>query len=139
MTATILPMAKALYFCDEVLEDPTSLKTHMIGVFNAIRAPASATFPYRLPEFCVFAQLVGGVGEVPIHVEIVDKNSEVVIYEFPKQHLRFPTRLSIVFACFRIRNCWFTQPGVHVVELYCQDTFIDDRVLHILAEERDEP
>src|SRR5262249_25315073 len=107
MSTTVLPVAKALYLCDEVLEDPSSRKVHFLGVFNAIRSPD--VLPLQLGQLCVFVQLVGGIGDVPMHVEIVKPDTDEVIYEFPEQHLRFPTRHSTVSACFRIRNCTFAQ------------------------------
>jgi hypothetical protein len=139
MPTTVVPVTKAVYLCDDVAEDKPSRKVHLLGVFNAVRPPGQTPYPFRLGQLCVFAQLVGGVGEVPIHVEIVDPETEEVIYAFPEQRLRFSSRQATVSASFRIRNCSFSRPGVYVVELYCQDTFLDDRALHLLAAEEAEP
>ena len=135
---TVLPVAKAVYLCDEVLEDPLSRKVHLLGVFNALRVPGSTPFPFHLGQLCVGAQLIGGIGEVPFHVEIVSAETEEVIYAFPQRRLQFANRHSTVFACFRIRNCLFPQSGVYIVELYSENTFIDDRALYVLAEEGSE-
>jgi hypothetical protein len=136
MSMTVVPVTKAVYLCDDVIEDRQTQKVHLLGIFNAIRPQGQTPYPFCLGQLCVFAQLVGGVGEVPTTVEVVNAETETVVYAFPEQGLRFASRQTIVSACFRIRNCVFSEPGVYVVELYCQGTFIDDRTLHLLEEER---
>ncbi len=86
---TVMPVSKAVYLCDEVVEDKTSQKVHLLGLFNAVRPPASSHYPFRLGQLCVFAQMIGGVGVLPVHVEVVNAQTEEVIYAFPKQDLRF--------------------------------------------------
>lgn len=136
MATTVVPVTKAVYVCDDVVEDNSSRKVHLLGVFNAVRPQGKSPYPFCLGHLCVFAQLIGGVGKVPIHVEIVNAKTEEVVYAFPEERLRFLTRQTTVSACFRIRNCLFSNPGEYIVELYSRDTFIDDRVLHLLAEEK---
>jgi len=87
--ASMIPIAKALYICDEVLMDSTRAKPDLAGVFNAIRPPA---FPHVLPRLCVFAQLVGGHGEVNCIVRVVNAQNRDVVYESPRQTVRFDDR-----------------------------------------------
>lgn len=77
--ASIIPVAKALYLCDDILSDPARGKPHLIGVLNAIRVP---TFPHTLAKLCVFAQLGGGLGDVRCYVEVVDAASGEVCLPF---------------------------------------------------------
>jgi hypothetical protein len=135
MTNTVIPVTKAIYVCDEVVEDPTSRKVHFLGIFNAVRPASPAAYPFRLGQMCVVAQLIDGLDEIPIRSEIVRAETEEVVYSSAEQRLRFPQRHTTVFACFRIRNCPFPQPGVYFVELYCGDVLLDDRTLHLLPEE----
>lgn len=138
MATSVVPLTKGVYLCDDALEDQVNRKVHLLGVFNALRPQPSISFPYRLNQLCVFAQLVGGVGDAPIHVEVVQGKTDLVIYTYPEQHLNFPTRQTTVSACFRIRNLSFPDPGVYFVELYCQDTFLDDRAIYLISREEAE-
>ena len=52
MAMTVVPLAKAVYLCDDVVEDPSSRKIHLLGLFNAVR-PTS--YPHVLGRLCVFA------------------------------------------------------------------------------------
>jgi Family of unknown function (DUF6941) len=132
MATNVVPVAKAVYLSDDVIEDPQSRKVHLLGTFNAARPPGQPAFPYRPRQICVFAQLVGGVGEAPIHVEIIRAATEEVIYTFPERRIRFPTRHTTVSACFRVRDCVFPEAGTYIVELYCNNTFLDDRTLQLI-------
>ena len=133
MATTVVPVTKALYLCDDVVEDPSSRKVHLLGTFNALRPPAGATYPYRLGQLCVFAQLAGGVGELPVRLEIVRARDDAVVYAAPERRLRFPSRLTMVSVCFRLRNRPFPEAGVYFVELYARDAFLDDRALLLLV------
>jgi hypothetical protein len=134
MATAVLPLTKAIYLCEDVIEDRSNHNIHLIGTFNAIR-PADSVYPYRPAQLCVFAQMVGGVEEASIHVEIADTRSGALVYAWPEQRIRFPGRRTTVFACFRILNCVFPEPGVYVVELYANRVFLDDRILHLIAPE----
>jgi len=131
MASLILPVAKGVYLCDEVVADVSSDKIHLLGAFNAIRPP-EPSFPYRLGRLCVFAQLIGGAGETPIHVAVVHEETEEVVYESTAHPVRFTTRHTTVSVCVRILGCPFPGPGVYLVELYCGGQFLDDRALHVL-------
>jgi hypothetical protein len=132
MATAVLPLTKAIYLCDEVVEDRLKHKTHLLGTFNALR-PAGATYPYRPRQLCVFAQLVGGLREAPVHVEIANARTGAIVYAFPQQRVQFPGRRTTINACFRICNCVFPEAGVYVVELYAHGIFLEDRLLHLLA------
>lgn len=132
MATNVLPIAKAVYLSDDVVQDRQSRKLHVVGIFNAIRPPGQQTYPYQPRQICVFAQLTGGLGEVSVHVEIVEAATEEAIYVFQEQRIRFATRRSTVSACFRIRDCEFPAAGVYIVELYCNGLFLDDRALELL-------
>jgi hypothetical protein len=135
MVPPVGPIAKAIYLCDDVLANPMRGKIHLLGVFNAIRPPAGTAFPYRQGQLCVVIQLVDAFGEVPISIEIIDAQTEGVVYVSPSQQLRFPSRHTTITACFRVRQCWFATPGVYLVEVSCKGTVLDDRSFHLLAPE----
>jgi hypothetical protein len=61
----IVPVARALYLCDYHIGFSDG-KVDLYGLFNAIRP--SHGYPYAQGRFCVFAQLVNGLGKVPFFV-----------------------------------------------------------------------
>jgi hypothetical protein len=138
MLPEVHPIPKAVYLCDDVVPDAETGKVHLLGVFNAAR-PAGGIFPYRLDRLCVFAQLVGGPPEAPMHIEVVRAETDEVAYASPTYSVRFPTRLTTTSVCIRVRGCPFPAPGVYLVELYCSGVFLDDRSLHLLAPQGDAP
>jgi hypothetical protein len=132
---SVTPVGKVLYVGDEVLEDSNTGKTHLLGLFNVIRTPGGTTFPFYLKRLCAFAQFVDGVGEVPIHLEVVNVATQKIVFRSPERTIHFPNRQTTVTAVFRLLNCRFPEPGVYLVELHAADTFVDDRILHVLRED----
>lgn len=132
MTISLLPVVKSVYLCDDVVQDAENRKINLLGIFNSLRPRQGPGYPYHLREFCVFAQMVGGIGEAPARVEIVSAQRDEVVYAFPTQHVHFADRHTVVSVCFRIRNCPFPAAGVYFVELFCNNSFVDDRALRLL-------
>lgn len=126
------PVVKALYLCDDVLSDPTRSKPHLIGVLNAIRPPA---FPHVLKKLCVFAQLIGGHGEVRCMIRVVHAANRDLTYESNEFPLRFTDRRQTRYFVLRIEDIALQEPGEYWVELHCNGEFVDDAILRILDEE----
>jgi hypothetical protein len=131
--ASVVPVGKIVYLCDDVLEDQTTGKTHILGIFNAVRTPGTVAFPYRLGRVCVFAQFSGGGGQVPVRVDVVNGKTDEVVFRSRRMLIDFSGKQSEVSVCLRIRSMKFPVPGVYVVEMYCGGRFIDDRLLRLLA------
>lgn len=132
MAAPVLPVAKALYLCDEILEDPVSRKVSLLGALNAVRPQGVPPFPHRQQQLCVVVQLTGGSGEVRAHVEVIQAATGLTIHTTQEHRIRFASRNAIVYANFRLRDVVFPESGAYFVEFYCQETFLDDRVLYLL-------
>jgi hypothetical protein len=131
----IRPFARALYLCDYVIGYENG-KTDLYGLFNAIRARA---YPHTQARFCVFAQLVGGLGEVPFFVDVIFRPRNELVRTTQVQQLRFPDREVVVQMASEIQGCAFPAPGPYLLELYCDNTCVADVPLVLLeAEEHDE-
>ncbi len=125
------PTGKLVYLCDEVLHDPASGKISYLCIFDDVAAPPGSGYPFRLGRMCVAAQLVGGVGPIPVHVEVVEGATQNLVRRAGPFTLNFPGRHQIVTACVRLLNVAFPGPGVYFVELYSQGAFVDDRTLRL--------
>ena len=128
--AVVVPVAKALYLCDEILSDPARMKPHLVGILNAIRAPS---FPHVLPRLGIFAQLVGGFGEVPCVVRVVNAHNRELVYESPVRTVAFGDRLDTRYFVMRLANITIRTAGDFWVEFYCGGLFVDDALLRILG------
>jgi hypothetical protein len=126
--ASLIPIAKALYLCDDILSDPTRVKPHLIGVLNTVRVPS---FPHDLPQLCIFARLIDGLGQVRCRVQVTRASDRAVIYRSPERILDFPDRHQTRYFILRMQQVHCPAPGEYWVEFYCNNEFIDDAVLRL--------
>jgi hypothetical protein len=125
------PTGKIVYVCDEVLQDPTSGKFNFLGIFDDVLPSAAAGYPFQLGRMCVAAQLVGGSGQVPIHIEVVDGTTQNLVRGAGPFLVSFPSRHQVVTVCIRVLNLVFPNPGLYFVEIYSHGAFLDDRLLRL--------
>jgi hypothetical protein len=130
-STSFLPVAKTVFISDDVLIDPKSGKTHLLGLYDAIRPAEGHDYPYQLGKLCVFAEFTDGFGELPFHAEITQLATQETVLRTKEHRVRFPHRHACMKVCFRLKECMFPAPGDYAVELYCRDQFIDDRILHL--------
>ena len=132
MAQPILPILKSVYICDDVVD--TTGKVSLLNLWNAVRVPTDAAFPYTLGKLCVFAWLRGGQGKVKTRVDIVRASTGMLIHKTPDFLIHFVERNTSVFAKYKIERCQFWQPDDYHVEFYCEDDFIDDQVIRVFQE-----
>lgn len=122
----VIPVAKALYLCEEV--DVESGAINLYALFNAIPAPV---FPHTHESFCVFAQLTGGLGEMPAHYDVVRARDERVVYVSETRRLRFDRRSQTLRMSMTCEGVPFEEPGVYFVQLFCDNTLVADVTLEL--------
>jgi hypothetical protein len=122
-----IPTAKALYLCEEV--DVEGGMTNLYALFNAI---GPRQYPHTQPSFVCFAQLLGGLGQVPFHVDITRAEDTRLIHWTDVRSLWFPDRNVLVQLAVSITGCVFERPGVYLVELYCDNTWVGDTTIRLL-------
>lgn len=126
--ATIIPCAKALYLCDGHLGFANQ-KTDLVGIFNAIRAPA---YPHRQTHFVIFAQLIGGLGRVPFYFDVKFPQRNRLVHTTQVNLIDFPHREKLIQVAFTIQGCKFPWAGRYLVELFCDGQWIADTSLELL-------
>jgi hypothetical protein len=124
----IRPFARALYLCDYVIGYENG-KTDIYGLFNVIRASA---YPHSQTRFCVFAQLTGGLGQVPFFVDILFRPRDELVRTTEVRHLQFSDREAVVQLALEIEGCRFPDPGPYLIELYCDNQCVADVPLLLL-------
>ena len=122
MAAAMIPSAKAIYLCEEV--DVEGGMTNLYALFNAIRPKH---YPHTQGSFVCFAQLVGGLGDVPFYFDIRRAEDDRLIRNTNIRVLHFPDRTSQRQVVVNVEGCVFDKPGVYLVELYCDNTWVATR------------
>src|SRR4051794_2675660 len=120
--AIILPVAQALYLCDGHLGYPGG-KTDLMGLFNSIRP---AGFPHVQKQFVVFAKLLQGLGQVPFYIDIRLASTQQLSHVSTTHTLLFPDRDTVVEMALTLKGVRFPQPGIYLVELFCDGQWIAD-------------
>jgi hypothetical protein len=132
MAALVKPVAKCVYVCDDVVEDPASGKVSVLNLWDTVRVPVGAALPYTLPRLCVFVWWRDGQGKVKTHIDIVQASTEALIRRTRACVLDLRERTSSVYARYRIQNCGLPAFGFYHVELYCEDEFVDDQIINVV-------
>ena len=125
--ASIVPVAKALYLCDYHV-GYASGKIDLYGVFKAIQP---SRYPHRKGPFVCFAQMSGGLGAVACHLDIRRASDLQLIDWSGTRMLRFPDRDTLLQVAWTFPGCDFQEPGLYLVELYCDNTWVTDTTLQL--------
>lgn len=133
MAAAVIPSAKAIYLCEEV--DVEGGMTNIYALFNAIRAEK---YPHTQESFVCFAQLLGGLGEVPFYFDIRRAEDDRLIRNTDIRVLHFPDRNSQRQLVVNVEGCAFETPGVYLVELFCDNTWVADTTIRLKGPNDDE-
>jgi hypothetical protein len=120
-------VAKSLYICDGAIGFANQ-KTDVMGLFNAIRPPQ---YPHVQKQFVVFAQLLGGLGQVPFYIDIRYAADLSLVHTTKAQLLYFPNRDILVQMAYTLHHCPFPHPGVYLVELLCNGQWVADTTLRL--------
>jgi len=124
------PTAKAIYLCEEI--DVEGGMTNIYGLFNAI---GPVRYPHTQESFICFAQLLGGLGEVPFRFDITRAEDNRLIHLTDVRTLWFPDRTIQVQLAVSINGCVFESPGIYLVELFCDNTWVADTTIRLLEPE----
>jgi Family of unknown function (DUF6941) len=122
----IIPMAKALYLCEEI--DIEGGQVNVYALFNTMHAEE---LPHTRESLCVFAQLSGGLGEMPAHYDIVRARDERVVDVSATHRLRFERRSQLLQLSMTFKGVIFEEPGVYFVQLFCDNVLVADVTLEL--------
>lgn len=125
MSDVILPVPRALFVCDFHVGYQDG-RVDLYGIFNALRP---AVYPHNRPHFIVFAQLTGGIGDVPFFFDIRRAGADAGLFTTVVRAIRFPTRTAIVQFAMTIERVRFPEAGVYVIDLFCHNTWVCDTTL----------
>jgi hypothetical protein len=124
----IVPFAKALYLCDGHIGF-VNQKTDLVGIFNSIRAP---TYPHLQRHFVIFAQLIGGLGQIPFFLDVTFRQTGQLVHTTNAHVLNFPRRDKLLQLAYTLQGCRFPTHGAYLVELFCNGQWVADTTLELL-------
>ena len=122
----IIPTAKALYLCEEVDVESDSFNLYALLDFLRPRA-----YPHTQPSFVCFAQLRGGLGDVRCHIDVRRADDYRLVRNTNALSVNFPDRGALARLVAHLDGCIFESPGLYLVELYCDNTWVADTVLRL--------
>lgn len=126
MANVIPPVARPLMLCEEIDVEGGSINVYaLLGAFHA------TAFPYTRESFAVFVQLSGGLGEMPVHYDIVRARDDRLIHTSHVHRLRFDRRTQLIQLATHFEGITFEEPGVYLVQLFCDNTWIADVPLEV--------
>jgi hypothetical protein len=73
--------------------------------------------------------LANGLGQIPFFVDIRHAPSDQLVYTTARNMLSFPDRTTIIQVALAIQGCKFDQPGIYLIELFCDNTWVCDTTL----------
>lgn len=120
------PVVRHMILCEDVLVDPMNPKRlTIVGLINTIRSVESPPFPLLYPELCVFVQLTECRGKGSIRMEILEADTGERVARTSSRSLSFVNNpLGLFTVVFRLRDCTFPAPGLHLVQIRYNDSVI---------------
>jgi hypothetical protein len=133
MARPIIPSTKAIYLCEEV--DVEGGMTNLYALFNAIRPKH---YPHTQGLLVCFAQLIGGLGDVPFYFDIRRAEDDRLVRNTDIRVLHFPDRTSQRQVVVNVEGCVFDKPGIYLVELYCDNRWVADTTIRLEEPDHDQ-
>ena len=135
MTASETPIGVALIICDRVITDAQTNEKTLVSIFNRITA---RQFPCLHPRLAIYTAITNGNGPIATQIRCANEDNEDKTVFQAKGTINFPGPNHVVEASFRINNVTFPKPGLHNIELLCQDELILQRRFHVVQIEKKE-
>lgn len=125
VSTRIIPVSRSLFLCDFHVGYADG-RVDLYGILNALRP---AIYPHNHQSLVVFAQLTGGLGEVPFYIDIRREGEDLPVFTTLVRTIHFPSRTTIVQPAMTIENLRFPEPGLYVFDLFCHNTWVCDTTL----------
>ena len=106
------PGCKAILLCERIVVDADTRRISVVGLINSC---VVAAFPGHTVRMRVFLQLVDGIGDYRITVEVHDLAEDRVVYRARGPKISFPDRLARGQFHFSIPSLPILHPGKYEV------------------------
>jgi hypothetical protein len=115
------PAVRHLIVCRRPNPIDPAYREAVLRVAFALRPPAGASYPFRLPELHVFAQVAGGSGTFELSVDLFRMAADpVLVVASPPVEFTFDDRVA-AYSFFRgFRMIPFERPGLYEFHLFAR-------------------
>lgn len=124
------PMALSMILCDTVIVDGATKKATLFGLFGNAFA---TSFPMRVPQVTVFAELTGGHGKTPItlkHCRMAGDSLDGTLIKSVDIEVSFLDPRQIVRLILSLAPIDFPEPGEYRIMLAVGEVvFAERRIL----------
>ena len=131
----IVPIAKQFLLCDDVVGNPLTGKPQIVNLWEAVRVPVGAAWPYRLAKVCLFAWLRDGIGAIRFRFELIHLESQEIVTPPWVQDITIHNPLRSLYAKFLLQDVPFPEPGLYTLDVYWNGEFADDQLIRVLSSE----
>jgi hypothetical protein len=129
------PTLLAFLIADSIIDDITTRKKSIIGLFNSICSPR---FPFRHSEMNLFVSLTDGHGEYNCTLICTRSEDEKEVFKTGGK-VKFQTPNSVVEINFSLRNVEFPTAGKYTFQFFCDDYLLVIRPFEVVKMEKDIP
>jgi hypothetical protein len=125
------PTVRYLIVCEDVQTDPDNpRRITLVGLISAILSIEEPPFPLLYREICVFLQLTECRGPADGRIEIQHADSGQVVFRTRTRTIPFPSDpLEVGGVTFRLRNCFFQEPGLYWIQFWYNEQMIAQQPL----------
>ena len=121
------PGCKAILLYERTMIEAGTKKVSLLGL---IRTLTIADFPGQSERMRIFLQLVEGIGEYDIRVEVHDLAEDRIIFRARAPRVSFPNRLDVRQLSFLIPALPLHHPGKYDVIVFGNGMEIDRQQFH---------
>jgi hypothetical protein len=114
------PIGIAMIICDQILEDKSSGKRSLIGLFSTVQC---GSFPATLQKLCVFVTVTQLCGNVSLILKCSNETCEDPIVAVPG-NINSSDPNAILELGFEFDKFSFPRPGIYTFELLWEQELI---------------
>jgi len=89
MANRVLPKVRLFFPCDSATLDPADNKWVLKNPWHTVGLPPGASFPFRVVEIWLYAQLTDGIGDFQLSVQLRDSESQTILGTSPPTQREF--------------------------------------------------
>jgi hypothetical protein len=134
MPLTIVPRARYLILCDDVVPDEKRPgKFLIVGLTTLVNWPVNSTNPVRLEKLVAYLILTDGRGTGKGQIVCFNEETGVKIFSSQANRISFEGKDPAGHhgLIIRVRDCRFPQPGVYVVQFLFDDILVSEQLITV--------
>ena len=115
----VAPIVPLIFPCEFATLDLADEKWQLKQPLHFVRLPDDKSFPFRVDEFWLYAQLMYGLGEFNLSVQLIEQESGIIVgrSEVIQRLFDARNRWKAIEEVFRLRGMVFPRSGIYELRL----------------------